>query len=720
MSSIISLGPVVGEKERIMLKKLTASISALLLMLLPFGQLVSAATTNPIANPALQGGTQSGSTITLPGWSHSDWMVPANAFTPTYDYVTTDGHGDNTSVKVNISGYDRTYVAGAEDGTQGGAITGDAGDAKWVFDALPVTTTATAGALQVGKQYRFNSWFKGSVAPKVVADYIDATGAETFFGMPNPLTVSATNWTKYSDTFTIPQNATAVTIFMFLDQNGWIQTDDYSIEDYTPTGWSEPLLSLTFDDGHEDNVTNLLPLLTQYGYKTTQCFETGTLIANPAQAQTNVGAFLNAGHEICSHTITHPMLTQINNTQLANELTQSKSYLQNIVGNKQVIDDFASPYGDYDQRVNDAIKAAGYASHRTVDEGFNSKDNFDAYRIRVQNIFYDSASTKTTTAAQVAAWIAEAKADNTWLVLVYHRVVDTSKAGQAGYEAPGPYDTSTDVMKQHLDAIKASGIKVATMHDALAEVEGQLNGTPVDTTAPTFGTLTTSGITQNGATVNFTTSESTQASVAYGTTAAYTTTAQSAATGTTHSVALTGLTPNTTYHYQVTIKDAANNTTQSSDATFTTTAAPASGPVISNVTAAPVGTTSATVSWNSDVIATSTFDYGTTTAYGKTITDPLTKTQHFVNLTGLTANTTYYFKISVTNLTGQTTTYTGQFKTAATAKTGDLTGDGIVDDDDATILFANWGNSPKAGDIDKNGVVNDDDATLLFANWSKK
>ena len=37
------------------------------------------------------------------------------------------------------------------------------------------------------------------------------------------------------------------------------------------------------------------------------------------------------------------------------------------------------------------IKAAGYGSHRTVDEGYNSKDNFDAYRLRVQNIFYDSA-----------------------------------------------------------------------------------------------------------------------------------------------------------------------------------------------------------------------------------------------------------------------------------------------------------------------------------------
>jgi hypothetical protein len=170
------------------------------------------------------------------------------------------------------------------------------------------------------------------------------------------------------------------------------------------------------------------------------------------------------------------MLTQISDTQLTKELTESKAYLESIIG--QPVPNFASPYGDYNPHVNAAIQAAGYASHRTVDEGFNSKDNYNPYRIRVQNIFYDSANTKTTSATQVAAWVAQAQADHTWLVLVYHRVVDTTKAGQAGYEAPGPYDTSADMMKQHLEAIKASGIKVATMADALATTKAQLGGTP--------------------------------------------------------------------------------------------------------------------------------------------------------------------------------------------------------------------------------------------------
>lgn len=53
---------------------------------------------------------------------------------------------------------------------------------------------------------------------------------------------------------------------------------------------------------------------------------------------------------------------------------------------------------------------------------------------------------------------------------------------------------------------------------------------------------------------------------------------------------------------------------------------------------------------------------------------------------------------------------------------GDINTDDKVDEDDATILFANWGDHGQTtnvpGDLDHNGSVDDDDATILFANWS--
>lgn len=386
-------------------------------------ELVVAPQTPPSTTIPANASVESGA-ATPTDWQSSSWGNNSANF----QYVSGDAHEGTKSVKVTIS----NYVDG---------------DAKWFF-----TPTSS---IQAGKEYRFTNWYKGTVAPHVVALYILPGGVEQYVGLPSPLTVSSTTWTRYSDTFSVPTNATAVSIFMYVSSNGWIQTDDYSITNYTPNGFSRPLVSLTFDDGHEDNVTSVLPVLNQYGYKSTQCYAT-SFIEGQSQAVINgVLAFKNAGHEICSHTVTHPFLTSLNATALDYELSHAKAYLESLIGEPVV--NFASPYGDYNATVNAAI-GTYYQSHRTVDEGFNSKDNYDLYRLRVQNIL------DTTTAAQVQAWVDQAIADKTWLILVYHRVATN----------PGPYDTTPALFNQQLQAIQQSGIAVVTMQQGIVETRAQL------------------------------------------------------------------------------------------------------------------------------------------------------------------------------------------------------------------------------------------------------
>jgi peptidoglycan/xylan/chitin deacetylase (PgdA/CDA1 family) len=358
------------------------------------------------------------------GWTSSSWGTNS----PTFQYVNNDGYTGNKSVKVTMNSYTD-------------------GDAKWYFN--PIKTLAP------GKQYRFNVNYKTNVTPKAVAMYIKADGTEQYFGMPNPFSNGTGNWQSYSETFTVPTDAVQVSAFLFINEVGYLQTDNYSITDYQPTGFSRPLLTLTFDDGEEDNTTTVLPLLDQYGFKSTQCFATTFIEGNQA-AVNNIKTIQNHGHEICSHTVTHPFLTQDNAADLDYELKHAQDYLQSITG--QPVVDFASPYGDYNETVNNAIKKY-YQAHRTVDEGFNSKDNFDPYRLRVQNIL------DTTSANQITSWIQQAQANNTWLILVYHRVASSDI---------GPYDTPVSAFPSHLAAIKASGIAVETMKDALAETKAQL------------------------------------------------------------------------------------------------------------------------------------------------------------------------------------------------------------------------------------------------------
>jgi hypothetical protein len=78
-----------------------------------------------------------------------------------------------------------------------------------------------------------------------------------------------------------------------------------------------------------------------------------------------------------------------------------------------------------------------------------------------------------------------------------------------------------------------------------------------------------------------------------------------------------------------------------------------SGPVISSVGTSGISSTGATTAWTTDVGSTSQVDYGTTTAYGTTTTLNTTLvTNHAVVVTGLTAATTYHFRVHSTNSGG--------------------------------------------------------------------
>ncbi|MFB0500638.1 MAG: PGF-pre-PGF domain-containing protein [Candidatus Hadarchaeaceae archaeon] len=68
-------------------------------------------------------------------------------------------------------------------------------------------------------------------------------------------------------------------------------------------------------------------------------------------------------------------------------------------------------------------------------------------------------------------------------------------------------------------------------------------------------------------------------------------------------------------------------------------------PTISYISVSVVTTTSATITWATVLPANSQVDYGTTTAYGLTSSNPDLTTSHSVGLTGLTSSTTYHFRM---------------------------------------------------------------------------
>lgn len=98
---------------------------------------------------------------------------------------------------------------------------------------------------------------------------------------------------------------------------------------------------------------------------------------------------------------------------------------------------------------------------------------------------------------------------------------------------------------------------------------GSSGGSTLDSTAPTISSVVATP-TATGATITWTTNEASLSWINYGTTTSYGKESQTTAYVTSHSMALTGLTAGTAYHYQLKSKDIAANLGTDADRTFTT------------------------------------------------------------------------------------------------------------------------------------------------------
>jgi peptidoglycan/xylan/chitin deacetylase (PgdA/CDA1 family) len=79
----------------------------------------------------------------------------------------------------------------------------------------------------------------------------------------------------------------------------------------------------------------------------------------------------SSGLEVASHTLSHPILTNVMDEQLARELSESKERLEEILGHR--VDSFCYPNGGHDGRVRRAVERAGYRSAVTTRPGFNDE-----------------------------------------------------------------------------------------------------------------------------------------------------------------------------------------------------------------------------------------------------------------------------------------------------------------------------------------------------------
>jgi peptidoglycan/xylan/chitin deacetylase (PgdA/CDA1 family) len=72
--------------------------------------------------------------------------------------------------------------------------------------------------------------------------------------------------------------------------------------------------------------------------------------------------------DVGSHGVTHAHLTRLSDDELRRELVESKQEIEDELG--RACPDFAYPYGEHDERVRAAVRAAGYErAYGLVDDG---------------------------------------------------------------------------------------------------------------------------------------------------------------------------------------------------------------------------------------------------------------------------------------------------------------------------------------------------------------
>lgn len=118
--------------------------------------------------------------------------------------------------------------------------------------------------------------------------------------------------------------------------------------------------AVTFDDGILSAVEHGLPLLEAAGAPGTMYPRLDMLGVSGRLGAADVGDLAARGWEIGSHTLSHPVLTNVDDEMLRRELVESRAEIERL--SRRPCTSIAYPTGRVDPRVTAAVAAAGYVA----------------------------------------------------------------------------------------------------------------------------------------------------------------------------------------------------------------------------------------------------------------------------------------------------------------------------------------------------------------------
>ena len=147
--------------------------------------------------------------------------------------------------------------------------------------------------------------------------------------------------------------------------------------------------NVTYDDGVEQDV-RFVKFLNQYGLK-------GTFNLNSALSESgfewthesgrvikrlspDIMPALYAGHEVASHTLTHPYMYCLTKEEILHQLAADKENLQQLFSKE--IKGFAVPFDFYSDLIAQCVEECGFAYARISEESYSFAPQDDVYHWR--------------------------------------------------------------------------------------------------------------------------------------------------------------------------------------------------------------------------------------------------------------------------------------------------------------------------------------------------
>lgn len=122
-------------------------------------------------------------------------------------------------------------------------------------------------------------------------------------------------------------------------------------------------LTMSYDDGKIQD-ERLVGIFNKYGIKGTFNLNYGLMENDPRRIKKDRIAELYKGHEVATHTMTHPTIERCPLTQVASEILEDRKGLESLVGG--LVRGHAYPNDSYSQEIKHLFRQLGIAYGRVV------------------------------------------------------------------------------------------------------------------------------------------------------------------------------------------------------------------------------------------------------------------------------------------------------------------------------------------------------------------